>query len=186
MTGTRGMGRRRGTRGRTVLVDGIPEGATVNPEPAYTPTQVIEMPSPELAAEVREGIEAAERGETVYPGSFEQWYDGEPVPDIGSPRAEDRTEWLRLHDGDETDFAAVLNGNPEWLYLVGLPVPPAESKAGGTGSEGREGETAASPPGAAETSSRPGGGDTEPGAKDEPAQDEPDAEPDCAEGSETA
>ena len=41
---------------------------------------------PDLAAELREGLAAAERGETVDRGSFEQYLDDEASPDGCCPR----------------------------------------------------------------------------------------------------
>lgn len=201
MSGTRGIGRRRGTRGKTVLADGIPEGATVNTEPAYTPTQVIEaVPpaqqllqnvtmaftepvSPALAQEIREALDATERGETEDLGSFEQYAD-EPVPDLDSPDPADRTEWFRLNGGSEPLFEAVV-ADLEAAYLLdtSLPVPVR------TAPEAAEDTTDSGPgtPPAGEAAVPAAAAPPVPGpvsTEDEPVQDEPAAEADCAEGSE--
>lgn len=208
--------------GKTVLVDGIPEGAIPNPEPVQTPTQVIVIPAdtdkiaaagrtvralagivsapipepawmaePEPAAlteVIKEGQEQAERGETEDRGSFAQYAD-EPVPDPDWDDPAVRTEWFRLHEGYETCFASVLNDHIKWLYLIGLDVPVSE-KAPEAAEDTTDPGSVAAPPvreGAAETPALAAVAAEPVSTEDgEPVQDEPAAEPDCAEGGETA
>lgn len=187
MTGTRGIGRRRGTRGKTVLVNGIPEGATVNTEPAYTPTVVIPAVTPSLAQEISEALDAAERGETVDLGSFEQ-YARESVPDLFSADPADRTEWFRLNGGSEPLFEAVV-ADLEAAYLLDTSLPVPVRTAPEAAEDTKPVPEAARPPasedsGTAAPQASPVASGTV-STEDEPVQDEPAAVPDCAEGGES-
>ena len=173
-------------------------------------TQVIEGVTPSLAQDLAEGLKAAELGLAEDLGTF-AGYAREPVPDLYSADPADRTEWFRLHDGYETCFASVLNDHREWEYLIGFPVPVPAGAAPETadiepGPGTTSGEVAGPPPALKASPDVPvpvtpvaGTAESE-GAvnlpvaapvpspvvpvtagEDEPVQDEPAAEADCAE-----
>jgi hypothetical protein len=179
MTGTRGMGRRRGTRGKTALVDGYPEGAIPNQEPVQTPTVRIEIP--QAQTEVIAGS-ADDPAEAAVAAEFDR-YAREPVPDLGSPDPADRTEWFRLKGGDESTFrATVADLDAMWLLDTSLPAPvPTAPEAAEDATSSGSGSAPPAGGEAAETTAPPSA-DPEPVS----TEDEPDAESDCAEGGETA
>lgn len=151
---------------------GYVPGAIDNREPVSTPTvQIPVMPDAPVYTPA-ELISAQPDGPDLTGPLVDwdpsDWDPSEPIPDIGSPDPADRTEWFRLHDGDETDFAAVLNDHPQWLYLLGLPVPEDTKNTS---------PEAIPPPADAAASGASGLVSTE----DEPVQDEPAAEKECAE-----